>query len=175
MHMKIFAILLIISCTGCSKALNDLEAAFATEKPPIGNEAAVRSISITGLKKGDFTVFRDGSDVRLTPNAIRIDLPGKAPISIPASEVRGCTMVCFGGEKWNVDLLIPKAGARVSFEHSKEVYEWCWDNKLPIISGEATRNWLYLGKPLPTREALSDTVASRVAYDTQAKSACNGY
>ena len=173
--MNFLLLLLVLSCAGCSKAIDGLEAAYATDQRPTGNEAATKSISITGLEKGDFTVFRGGTHVHLAEGAIRVGLPGEKPLLIPASEVRGCTMICFGGEKWNVDLLVPRAEASISFEHSKDVYEWCWSNKLPMIAGAATRDWLYLGKPLPAKESLTASLASRSAYDAQARSACNGY
>ena len=173
--MKILALLLLTACAGCSKAQSDLEAAFATQQPPSGKKADVRSMSITGLEKGDFTTFWDGHQVHLTADSMQVDLPGRKALLLPAAQVHGCTMVCFGGEKWNVDLLVPMTGVSLSFEHSKDVYEWCWRNKLPMISGAATRDWLYLGKPLPPKQDLSESLASRDAYDKRAKAACNGY
>jgi len=173
--MRFLAVLLVLCCSSCSKAKTDLEAAFLAQSPESGKPADVRSVSITGLKKGDFTTFGEGSKVLLTGDAIRVDLPGRDALLIPSSQVHGCTMVCFGGEKWNVDLLIPSAEASLSFEHSKDVYEWCWSNKLPMISGAATRDWLYSGKPLPSKRDLSESLASRTDYDARARSACSGY
>ena len=175
LHMRYLAIAIILYCAACSKVKTDLEAAFATEQPPGGQVADARSVSVTGLERGDFTTFRSGSDVNLLSNSIRVDFPGWKPLLIPAADVQGCTMVCFGGEKWNVDLLIPRTEASLSFEHSKAVYEWCWANRRPMISGAATRDWLYNGKPLPASNEFASSLESRVAYDNHAKSACNGY
>ena len=104
-----------------------------------------------------------------------IKLPLVKTLVISSSDVFGCTMVCFGGEKWDVDLLIPKIGTNIAFEHSKDIYEWCWDNKLPMVSGDVTRKWLYLKAPLPPQTSFQNVLASRSAYDKQAKLACNGY
>ena len=173
--MKYLLALLAVLSLGCSRSISSLEQAFGTDQPSTGKEAAVRSVSITGQTKHDFTEFRDGAKVFLGPSKLGVELPGLKPLVIPSTEVHGCTMVCFGGEKWDVDLLIPRTGSSIAFEHSKDVYEWCWNNRLPMVSGDATRNWLYLKRPLPAKGSYGSVMASRAAYDKQAKLACNGY
>ena len=169
----LFAVLALI--LGCSKSLSSVEDVFGTDQPISQPAIPVKSISFTGQTKGDFTVFQNGAKIHVGKNSIGIKLPLGKTLIIPSTDVFGCTMVCFGGEKWNVDLLIPKIGTNISFEHSKDVYEWCWDNKLPMVSGDVTRKWLYLKAPLPAKESFHQVLASRAAYDKQAKLACNGY
>ncbi len=173
--MKCLVLLLSLLSLGCSKSVSSLEQTFGTDHPDTGTGAPVRSVSITGQTKRDFTVFKTGSKLSLTADTVIIELPGVMTLVIPSSKVAGCTMVCSGGEKWDVDLLIRETGTSIAFEHSKDLYEWCWNNRLPMVSGEATRNWLYLKRPLPDRESFASVVASRTAYDKQAKLACNGY
>jgi hypothetical protein len=173
--MKFLVLLLSLLSFGCSKSVSSLEETFGTDHPGTGTAAPVRSVSITGQTKRDFTVFETGSKLSLNAKTAIIELPGVKPLMIPTSKIAGCTMVCFGGAKWDVDLLIPATGSSIAFEHSKDLYEWCWNNRLPMVSGEASRNWLYLKTPLPDRESFASVVASRAAYDKQAKRACNGY
>jgi secondary thiamine-phosphate synthase enzyme len=44
--------------------------------------------------------------------------------------------------------VLAEAEVEISIPNSKEVIDWCWDQRVPIVSAEARRNWVYNDVPL---------------------------
>ena len=74
---------------------------------------------------------------------------------------------------WHSDLLIGQEGIEISFVKSNQIIEWCWENKLPVISGKVKRSWMYKKNKLPSKDGYEQV--SKEKYYSQMKSACNGY
>lgn len=118
-------------------------------------------------------------DVRVTPDGIQLQpregAIGMGVVTIPTSAVEACSMSCFSNLARSTELLLPATGDKVEFLNSPEVVSWCWNNRIPMATGAATRAWFYKKTPLPARTSYSDQFASRAAYDEQAHQTCMGY
>ena len=98
---------------------------------------------------------------------------GLQRVQIPEAAIAGCSKTCGGW--WTADLLIESTGTEISLEESQSVLDWCWNNRIPMISGADRREWLYNGASLPGRESFAAQLGSREQYDRQATLACQGY
>ncbi len=96
-------------------------------------------------------------------------------ITIPKNEVYGCSKSCFSKSNWDAIVLIPKTKHQLSFENVEEILDWCWDQKIPIISSNDRRAWLYKGTSLPKRETLTSQLTSRAEYARRTQRSCAGY
>ena len=167
----------ILVLGGCGKSYSDLEGAFGTSK--IGGAAHLpeNTLVLTSQRNPGAESYRGIASIYLSMKSVDIEVstPFTKPVSIPTQEVAACGMTCFGYDNRHVNLLIPKVGVDVMIRESKQLLDWCWDNKKPMVSGEIQRNWAYKGAPLPLATAFSQQFESRAAYDYQTKQSCLGY
>lgn len=166
----------LLGLVGCSDAYRDLASKYGSDRIE-GDVLAANSIVITSQARPGATSYRDTGTIRVGASSIGFDtgLPFMKPILIPASDIAGCSMTCFGSSDRHVDLLVPATGSNLMIPSSKELLDWCWANRKPMFSSEAHRDWLYKGTPLPSRDQYATQLKSRSAFDKQTESSCMGY
>jgi hypothetical protein len=123
---------------------------------------------------------RETMTIRLAPDGIEIEPTGVLAIGmkrlqIPRSAVTLCSQTCFGPSRWDAHLLLAEPEIEISIPNSKEVIDWCWEQRVPIASGEARRNWMHNKVALPSPATLAHQFSSREVFDRAAKQACLGY
>ena len=173
--MKIYLLPLLFLLVGCDGPFRDLEEKYPQKSEPIAATLEPENILLTSQHhKGAFS-FRNMSKVQLTDNAVFITLDSffRDPIEIPISSVSGCTCTYFNKDNWYSDLILGNDGIEVAIQLSQETKDWCFNNKLPVITGKQERDWLYNKKELPS---LKDQVQeNRETFDRQFKQTCMGY
>jgi len=175
--MKLFNLLFIFLLTGCSASYKDLEKSFGTEAASNGTPISAKSVSITSQKQRGVSSYRDTVSVKTNDRSIDLDLgvPFTKLLSIPNSEVFGCSMTCFGPSDRHVDLLIPKTGTTLSFPSSDALLDWCFNHKKPMLSSNTRRAWQYTKTALPQLSEFNEQLASRELFNHQVKQSCMGY
>ncbi|WP_143171825.1 hypothetical protein [Rhizobacter sp. OV335] len=166
--------------SACSGPYADLEGSFKASQPASAPAVSVEQVVLVSTHEVGAHRYDDVLAVKLLPTAIAIEpsFPwsiGMSPVSIAVDEVAGCSRSCFGDGVWDAELLVARTGTQISLRNSKELIEWCWSNRIPMISGNDRRQWLYKGASLPDRSEFSEQLASRKNYDAQAKQSCLGY
>ena len=166
--------------TGCHGPYDDLEGAFKASQPLSGRVIPVDSVVLLSPKHNGAYNYNGVLNVRLLPSRLEIEPSGpvrifQANLDIPADAVSGCSRTCFGAGMWDANILISKTSTQIDFRNSSQVIDWCWANKIPMISGKDRRQWLYSGAALPDHSTFSEQLASRDKYDAQAKRSCLGY
>jgi hypothetical protein len=173
-------VLLVLSAAvlGCTEGpYRDLTEAYRVETPstvpPIKSQTVV---FVSPKHRGAFNL-QNVVDIRLSDTFLEIDpsIPTMSTVRIPTTEIFGCSKTCFGEGRWDVDVLVPRTQTEISIPQAQEVVEWCWANRLPMISAEHRRNWLYNGAGFPSRADYEGQLASRERFDTQARQSCLGY
>jgi hypothetical protein len=166
--------------TACHGPYDDLEKSFKASQSTSASPVPVDRVVLTSNRyRGAYsydkalTVQLSSSTVELKP-AFPFSVAMK-DIAIPADAISGCSKTCFGDGVWDADFLLSSAGTEISFRSSRQVVDWCWANKIPMISGKDRRQWLYSGASLPDRSKFSEQLSSRESYDKQAKMSCLGY
>ena len=161
---------------GCSDAYRDLASAYGTDKGSSAPPLAASSIVITSQTRGGATSYHGVAKIRASADSVDVDIeiPFMQSLKIPTREIAACAMTCFGTSAPNVDLLIPRTGTDLMIP-GKELLEWCWTNRKPMISGAAKRSWNYGRAALPPIDSFREQLASRQAFDQQTKLTCLGY
>ncbi|MGO9805059.1 MAG: hypothetical protein ACLPTL_16670, partial [Steroidobacteraceae bacterium] len=141
----------VIVLSGCSESYDDLASAFPASKTSTGSALAADSIVITSQRHRGATSYHGVVTVRASADAVDVNIamPFTKPLSIPQREIAACAMTCFGTSDPNVDLIIPRTGTDLMVR-GKELLDWCWSNRKPMLSGAAQRAWNYSGAPLPS-------------------------
>lgn len=166
--------------SGCAGPYRDLESSFKSGAGSGGVKIWVKSVVLSSTRhEGAHNYGGTSLSVRLTTDAMELDPKFPldlymAAVRIPAKDVSGCTCSSFGSDAFTANLLIERTGTEISFEQSKDVFEWCRQNRLPIISGNDSRNWLYSHGALPDKSKFSEQFSSRERFDRQLKSSCAG-
>ncbi|OOG36541.1 hypothetical protein B0B52_19695 [Polaromonas sp. A23] len=173
----VVALVGILLLVGCGKTYSDLEGAFGTSKIGGASRLPADTIVLISQRNPGAESYRGIASIYLSPGAVEIEVsaPFTRPVSIPIQEVGACAMTCFGYSDRHVDLLIPKVGASVMIRESKELLDWCWNTKRPMVPGAVKRDWAYNRVPLPPGAAFAHQFESRAAYDYQTKQSCLGY
>lgn len=172
---------LAIALAGCSGPYRDLESSFKDSAGSSGVKIWVKNVVLGSTGHEGVENYGGTSlSVKVTQDAVELDpkFPFSlymASVRIPAKDVSGCTCSSFGGDPFTANLLIERTGTEVSFEQSKDIFEWCWQNRLPIIPGDASRKWLYSRGKLPEKSKFEDQLSSREQFDKQLKLSCMGY
>jgi hypothetical protein len=178
-HMKRLcaALTAVVVVSACSDSYRDLASPFGTDKTSTAPTLAADSIVISGPRYAGPTSYNGIVKIRASVDAVDVDIrmPFMKPLSIPTSEIAACAMTCFGTSDQHVDLLIPKTGTDLQIPRSKELLNWCWTNRKPMISGADKRGWHFSGAPLPPASRYHEQFASRQAFDEQTKMSCLGY
>jgi hypothetical protein len=125
------------------------------------------------------SAYQSSLQLRITPKAIQLE-PGPAAagldiVNIPAEAVGACGGSSYGARSRSVHLLIPREGVEIELLRERDMVDWCFDNRLPMLSGEQRENWRYNRAPLPPKEGFSAQFVSRDAYHEAAIRAFNGY
>lgn len=177
----ILAVLAVVSLLNCgalgSGPYNDLEVSFKATKPLESDPIQARTILLVSNKhKGAYT-YRDVVDIRLSSNTIEFapSFPTMERVQISAEAVSGCGETCFGTSDWYADILIASTGTEISIPKSKELIDWCWNNRLPIIPEKDRSEWLYKHASLPDKTTYSSQFSSRKEYDHLVKQSCLGF
>lgn len=162
----------------CNDPYNDLEASFKTEHTTSVAGTHVTNVRLTSTSKPS-EVIKEGLSITLLPASIEIDpefpyTVALKPLAIRADQIAGCSMTCSGDGSY-ADLLISSTGTEISFRKMAAVIDWCWDNKIPIISSKDRREWLYAAGTLPNRSKFLEQLSSRGLYLYQAQQSCLGY
>ena len=173
---SVLLILIAAGLVGCSGSYEDLEGAFGVEDGVTGDGVGmVEIVLVSTTHRGAYTLH---PDVILTDSTVEIR--PRFPLSLfhrdlslPASAISGCSMTCFGMDDKNADLLFEDQGVKVSFGAAPEMVDWCWQEGLPMLSGESVRGWQYSGRALPAKAEYSQV--DKEEYEQQANSACTGY
>ena len=167
----------MFAVSGCSASYSDLESAFGVKKLPESASLEAHTIVITSQRHRGAESYNDIAIIYASGNSIGIEVsvPFLKPVSIPANDIAGCSMTCFGTDDQHVDLLIPKTGSDIMIPSSKELLDWCWNNKKPMFPSGAQRDWQYKGLPLPPSSDFREQLKSRELFDEQTRQSCLGY
>lgn len=95
------------------------------------------------------------------------------PFEIPFTAIHSCNKQCGGSTDYN--LIFDNLGLVIEIENAPQILEWCWRNKIPVLSSGSRREWIYKGIDLPTKADLSDSLVSHEIYKQHLKRACQGY
>ena len=179
--MRLLALLIpTLALTACDGPYRDLEASFRSPQAASAPSIPIDQVVLTSTKHVGAHRFNGVLSVKLPSAAVELEptLPfglGMSTVTIPADMIAGCSMTCFGDGVWDADLLIASTGTEISFRNSRQVVEWCWSNRIPMISGKHKREWLYGGGKIPDRSTFAEQLSSRELYDGQAKQSCLGF
>lgn len=165
---------------GCDGPYGDLEKSFRSPQAASAPSLPLGRVVLTSTKHVGASSFDEVLLVKLLPVAIELEPRGPfsigmSTVQISAETVAGCSQTCFGDGNWDADLLIASTGTEISFRNTKPIVEWCWSNRIPMISGKDKRAWLYAGGELPDRSKFAEQLSSRELYDKQARQSCLGY
>jgi len=168
---------MMLALSGCGKSYRDLETAFGTEKVAGIKRLPADTIVITSQRNPGAESYHGITSVYVSASSVDIEVSVLflRPISIPTQEIAACGMTCFGYDDKHVDLLIPKVGADVMIPASKELLDWCWETRRPMVPSSVRRNWAYNGVPLPPASNYAGQFESRAVFDLQTKQSCLGY
>ncbi|MHB0971250.1 MAG: hypothetical protein ACYC7A_18480 [Thermoanaerobaculia bacterium] len=124
--------------------------------------------------------YKNTMAIRLSRDSVEIVPTGllaltMKAVKIPRDAVALCSETCFGSSRWDANLLLPELGIEINVPESDEVINWCWEQRRPIASGKARRDWMYGDKPLPEPSGLAQQFSSRAVFDHAARQACLGY
>ena len=121
--------------------------------------------------------YRDIVDIRLSSKVIEFDpsFPMMRRVQIPIDKITGCSMTCFGSSNWDADLLIAETGTEISIEKSKEIFDWCWEHRIPMVSAKDENAWMYSHAKLPDKSSYAKQLSSYEEWEHQRKQACCGY
>lgn len=167
------AFLMLGACSGPYERLHD---SFGVSKAPEGREIHVARITLT--ERGRVGVASIGDSTKIFISDDAIDFSGSGlfydyrNVRIPASEVIGCSMICFSPVDRNVDLIIRGVNMDIAISDNILLRDWCWNNLVPAISASARREWLYESAGIPVFQLRS---SSRSAFDATMLAACRGY
>jgi hypothetical protein len=175
------ALVMVLALAGCSAGpYGDLEARFASTSsssdPPI---AAKTLVLMSKRHRGAFS-YREIMNIRLSADAIDIEPTGLFALKmkrlhIPRAAVTLCSTTCFGHSRWDANLLLGESAVDISVPNSTDMIDWCWQQRVPIASGQARRDWMYSNMALPAASTLTHQFSSREVFDHAAKQACLGY
>jgi hypothetical protein len=179
--MRTWIALAVLTLTACSGGpYSELESKFASVNVADGPPIPTTTLVLVGKKHRGAFNYKKTMAIRLLANAVEIEPAGPLAftmktVRIPREAIGFCSQTCFGPERWDADLLLPDTGIEIGIPESREVMNWCWEQRLPIASGQARRDWMYNGKPLPERSMLDRQFSSRAAFDAAARRSCLGY
>lgn len=164
--------------SGCSEIYGDLESAYSNNNTPENLvKLATQTFSVSSRNRKGIETYRDIASISISSEGIALD-PG-APFTnrvfIPAKEIAGCAMTCFGTNDQRVDFLLPNTGTDLMVKSSETLLSWCWENKKPMFSGKTKRGWLYSNEALPHASEFQMQFNSRKVFDKQKVQSCLGY
>jgi hypothetical protein len=178
---RVAALSVLALLAACEGPYADLQAAFPAATAASATALPPARLLLTSTKhKGAFTYGEGVVSIKLLPNGIEMQpsLPFKVamtPVFLPEDKISGCSRTCFGASVWDANLLVAETGTEISLPRSRELVDWCWERKIPMIPSAARRAWLYSGASLPNRSQFAEQLASREKFDYQGKQSCLGF
>lgn len=134
------------------------------------------TFSVTSNKHRGIEAFHGTVRVRASIGNLEIEPSrGTKKVKIPAADIHFCAMTCFGVDDPWVDFLVPKTGSNISIKGRSELLDWCWNNRKPIVPGDAAGSWMYSGGELPSPQKFSNQLSDRKLFDEKAQRSCLGY
>ena len=164
--------------SGCSEIYGDLESAYGDISAPKNLEKLeTQTFSVSSRNRKGIETYRGIASVSISSEGIALDpgAPFTKRVFIPAKEIAGCAMTCFGTDDQRIDFLVPNTGTDLMIKSSETLLSWCWKNKKPMYSGKTKRGWLYNSEPLPPDSEFQMQFDSREAFDKQKVQSCLGY
>jgi hypothetical protein len=115
-------------------------------------------------------VRMEARGIQLEPKAGSV---GMGVVTIPTSAVTGCTMECWGPKTRYTTLLVPDAGLQLELLEFPQAIDWCWANRVPLVTREEHDAWDH-GKGPPTPAKAFDPLQfpDRAAYEEAAEHEC---
>ena len=173
----LFAVVLLSGCDGHYK---DLEKQFKSEienQPSIGKGA---SVSFSSRHRSGIYSLNNLVRVGISTSWITLDVVFPfslfhSPLQIPSESVGGCGCADFGEYGRDAQLYIPSTGSEVSFKDNMKIFDWCWNNKIPVIPGDIEREWQYNDGSFPEKSIYEGQFKSREQYDYLVKRSCMGW
>ena len=175
------ALVMVVALAGCSAGpVRDLEARFASTSSSSGPPITANTLVLTSKRHRGAFSYREIMNIRLSPDAIDIDPTGLFAMNmkrlhIPRAAVTLCSKTCSGPSKWDANFLLGESEVEISVPNATEMIDWCWQQRVPIASGQARRDWMYGNMALPAASTLAHQFSSREVFDHAAKQACLGY
>ena len=175
---KLVFVSMLALLSGCSEIYGDLEFAYSNNSAPKNLvKLAIQTFSVSSRNRTGIETYRGIASISLSSEGISLD-PG-APFTnrvfIPAKEIAGCAMTCFGTDDQRIDFLLPNTGTDLMVKSSEILLSWCWENKKPMFSGKTKRGWLYDNEQLPPASEFQAQFNSREVFDKQKVQSCLGY
>jgi len=164
---------------GCAGPYSDLEASFKSDKNVVAQRISSKSMFLASTSKRSAN-YQGTVSIKLSPDWIEIEQDHPLGffshrLLIPKGAVLACSKTCFGDTNWEANLLIVRTGTQISVPNGGELMEWCWNNRIPMVSGNDRRQWLYNNKVLSVGQKYPEQFASREKYEMQKKMSCLGY
>jgi hypothetical protein len=143
------------------------------------HESLVPSMSITRQQRVfGATSLREIMNLHISDT--KVTLQPKVPYSffyrafeLQAKDIHSCSKQCGGATEYII--IVAKPGVEISMEGVPELMEWCWQNRLPMLSSRMRIKWLYTGEELPSKQAMIDKLTTHEDYLYQTKQSCLGY
>ncbi len=182
MRLSSVVAIVVVALTGCRGPYADLEENFSAPSRQSASSPSIpinRIVLLSQKHKGAYS-FGRVFEVRLLSTTIELTpvFPfslAMGVVSVPTESVGGCSRTCFGNGNWEANLIVPTASAQIDLPKSKETIDWCWANKIPMLSAKERDAWLYSSTLLPSRASFTEQLSSREKFDQQGEQSCLGY
>jgi hypothetical protein len=156
-----------------------LEKSFSTEPAWAGPARPVSRLHLQMRATRGSTDYRSTIGLRVSGQGIQLepleDAHGMDLVTVPSSAVQACGMSSFGPKAQSVELYLNEQGIQLAFLNNQEVLDWCWQQRIPMVSHAAAAAWEHDGTPFPPRQAYAEQLASKDAYYRQAHRSAAGY
>lgn len=171
--MKVLLVTIFIFLqAGCEKHYHSLEENFPFIQELEGEIIDSKSIVLVSQNLHSSYEFKNMVNTKLSKSVIELDIQmiGYKKTQISAADVSGCSKTCFDND-WHADLLLGTVGMKIGFDKSEQIFDWCWNNRLPIISNKNKRDFLYNKRAFPKIESYK---GSKSEYIKKINLSCNG-
>lgn len=175
---KLIVTLVFVAVAGCSKGpYRDLESRFRAKASFSSRPIAQKTIILVSPKHRGAFAYKNVVAIRLSSTGIEIrpTLGFMQTVQVPIGEIRGCSMKCFGGSTWDAVVLVGQPPTEIGIPNATELINWCWQNRVPMVTTKVHDDWLYKHMPLPDRAAFAAQFSSRARFDEQTRRTCMGY
>ena len=143
------------------------------------NEFPVPFMSITRQQRVfGTTSLREIMNLHISDT--KVTLQPKAPYSLfygafelQARDIHSCSKQCGGVTDYVI--ILDEPGVEIRMEGVPQLMEWCWQNRLPMLSSSMRRKWLYSGEELPRKQVMIDQLTTHEDYLFQTRQSCLGY
>lgn len=158
---------------------SDLASRYGAKAPFTGTPIESSTLVVVGPQHRGASNYRGIIRTSVGSGALQLEgrglaSPFLAAVQIPRDAVRFCAKTCFGGSKWEADVVLTSPAVKLQFENAQEVIDWCWAERVPILPSAAERDWLYTGAALPDPAGFETQFANRSAFDEAVHKSCVG-